>query len=338
MNVWQKIFNKIAPNANPRIASMVIDHATDVFRMNGISNMRRQASIMAHMCVETGGFRTLEENLNYSAPRLMQVWPNRFPNEAIATECAHNPEKLACRVYNGRMGNRPGTDDGWVYRGKGLLQLTGRGNYQLLGKRMGVPASTIADWIIDPEHALECACQIYNMLNVGPAADAGDMKLQTRRINGGYNGLAERQKYYTMAMRILAAEAAPTVIGVHDDEPSPDHELDNITADNLRKNGSRTISSADRVKGASAGVATTAVIAGGTMTQMQGVTDTAQQVVDNVEQGKGILQQVESHWQIFVIAFCVAMMCYFAWRAWREANRVIEARVDDASTGANLGR
>ena len=334
MSVWQKIIKKIAPHASPEIAAMVADHADSIFPEYGVSNMRRQASIMAHMCVETQGFTRLEENLNYSALRLTQVWPKRFPTEQDAFPFAHNPQALANKVYNGRMGNRPDSNDGWIYRGKGLLQTTGRNNNRLLGAKLGVDAATVAEWLTSPDNALRCAACLYNMLNVGPAADVDDMTLQTKRINGGLNGLAERQRAYTLAMRILAAEAAPTVIGLHDDEPSHDHELDAISADDLRKNGSRTVKGADNVKGASAGVATSAIIAGATGTQLPG----AQQVVDNIEQGQGILQQVADHWQVFVVFFCLCLMVFFAWKAWKEAQKVIDARVNDASTGANLGR
>ena len=97
------------------------------------------AYILSTAYGETGGrMQPVRENLNYSATRLMQVWPTRFPTTASTRGYARNPKALANRVYNGRMGNRTGTDDGWNYRGGGIGQVTGRENYAKFGERIGV--------------------------------------------------------------------------------------------------------------------------------------------------------------------------------------------------------
>lgn len=338
VNIWRAAIRRMAPNANPRIVSMVADHADTVFAQNGIISMRRQASIIAHMCVETAGFTRLEENLNYSAPRLQQVWPNRFYNDEIAKQFAHDPKKLANKVYNGRMGNAPGSDDGWLFRGQGLLQVTGRDNVTRLSKRLGVSPEIAAQWLVDPDHALECAAETYNMLNVGPYADRGDMVGQTRAVNGGLNGLAERKDAYNKAMRVLAQYAAPTIIGQHSSAPSSDQELDEITANKLRANNSQTIASADGVKNAALGVAGAATAATSAISTASDTVAQAQSIADGVSKGKGLLDVMSAHWQIFVIGASITAIAYFAWMAWAHANNAIDARVNDARTGANLSR
>jgi len=335
VNVWRDAIHRMAPNADPKIADMVISHADSVFKQNGIVSMRREASILAHMCVETGGFRYLEENLNYSPNRLMQVWPNRFHSLSLAEQYAHNPEKLANFVYDGRMGNSFGSDDGWIFRGKGLLQITGRDNVTRLARRLGISPEVAANWLTDPNYALECAAEVYNMLGVGPYADRDDMRGQTKRINGGLNGLKERQIAYNKAMRVLAQYAAPTIIGQHSDVPSSDEEMENITADKLRANNSRTVKEADGVKNSVIGVvgATTAAVSTASDTLSQ-----AQTLADGINTGKGFLDILSSNWQLFVVFASIAAIGYFAWSAWRHANNAINARVNDARTGANLSR
>ena len=338
VNVWKTAIARMAPHADPKIVSMVADHADDVFSTHGIVSMRRQASILAHMCVESGYFRTLEENLNYSAPRLEQVWPARFSSEGAAQAYAHDPKKLANKVYNGRMGNVPGTDDGWIFRGKGLLQLTGRDNVSRMARRLGITPEIAAQWLIDPDHALECAAEIYNMLGIGPFADRDDMRGQTRRLNGGLNGLAERQDAYNKAMRVLAQYAAPTIIGQHSDQPSSDQQMDEITAAKLRANNSKTVVAADNVKGAAVGIMGAATAASSAISSANDTVSQVQSIADGVKQGKDVLSVVGDHWQIIVILLSLVGMGFFAWLIWRNANKTIEARVQDARTGANLSR
>lgn len=338
LNVWQAAIRRMAPNADPKIAAMVYNCADRVFATHGIVSMRRQASILAHMCVESAYFRTLEENLNYSAPRLEQVWPGRFPNSTMAAAYAHDPKKLANKVYNGRMGNVPGTDDGWTFRGKGLLQLTGRDNVTRLSKRLGVSPETAALWLTDPSHALECAAEIYNMLGIGPFADRDDMRGQTKRLNGGLNGLAERQDAYNKAMRVLSQYAAPTIIGQHSDEPSSDQQMDEITADKLRANSSKTVIAADTVKGAAVGIMGSVTAASSAISSANDTVSQVQSIADGVKQGKGLIDVASQHWQLIVIFLALGGMMFFAWLAWRNANKAIDARVQDARTGANLSR
>ena len=138
---------------------------------------------------ESAGLTQFTENLNYSAERLVQVWPKRFPTLADARPFAYNPEALANRVYGGRMGN-VAAGDGWRYRGRGPIQLTGRDNYAHVGDLMGVDLVGDPDLLNQPDIALQ-AC-IYWWEDRIPDSMIGDCEKVTARVNGGLIGLADR--------------------------------------------------------------------------------------------------------------------------------------------------
>lgn len=138
---------------------------------------------------ESGKLEILVENLNYSAPRLMQVWPKRFPTLSAAQAFAFKPEALANSVYGGRLGNtQPG--DGWRFRGRGLLQVTGRDNYVTLGKTLGIDLVGNPDMLAQPAIALRASIAWWEK-NV-PDAVMGDIVRVTKRVNGGTVGLDDR--------------------------------------------------------------------------------------------------------------------------------------------------
>lgn len=334
---YKSIIKKVYPGANQNVVDMFWD-ANEILPQWGINTLRRQASFLAHVAVETGGFRYLEENLNYSAQRLTEVWPNRFPTLASAKPYAFNPQGLANKVYNGRMGNRANSMDGWIYRGRGLLQVTGKYNVSKIANLLSVDPEIAASYLTDPRHALQAAAATYKMLNVGPAADTGDMRLQTLRVNGGLNGLNERQVAYNKFSRVLSAVAAPTVVGTISSKPDNDDDLKSITASDLRANGSRTINATDHIKQAAIAVGGSASAAVGAMSQASAVVSQVQSISDGINSGKGVIEEITSHWQLFVIAASLIVIIYFAFRAWQEASKAEAARVDDARTGANLSR
>lgn len=153
---------------------------------------------LAQLGHESGGLTVREENLNYSAPRLMAVWPSRFPSLAAAQPYARNPEKLADKVYAGRMGNAsPG--DGWRYRGRGYIQLTGRDAYRAVGRLAGLDLEANPDQASDPRHAPAIAAAFWTWKNINPACDAGDFVTCTRKINGGTVGLDDRKEWLAKA-------------------------------------------------------------------------------------------------------------------------------------------
>jgi putative chitinase len=176
----------------------------------------RQAAFLAQIMVESSELRRLEESLNYSAQRLRQVWPQRFPTDDIAALYAHNANALANHVYADRMGNgNESSGDGWRYRGRGLIQLTGRDNYTAFAKAMNVDAIGNPDLVLHPDGAALSAGWFWHSKGLNELADqtAGqdaeaNFVLITKRINGGTIGLDERKSYWRRAQKALGLVAA----------------------------------------------------------------------------------------------------------------------------------
>ena len=161
---------------------------------------KSEAHFVAQVLHESGGLGRLVENLNYSAERLCAVWPKRFPNPDRARPYARNPEGLANYVYGGRMGNiDPG--DGWRYIGRGLIQITGRSNYELIAELTGMDVVTTPDLLTEPNAALLSALAWWG--ESLPEADDMSVEQVTRVVNGGLNGLDERKRLFERAMRVL---------------------------------------------------------------------------------------------------------------------------------------
>lgn len=160
--------------------------------MAGIDTPLRALYFVAQVGHESAGFSRLSEALGYSATRLRQVWPKRFPTQAIADACAHKPELIANKVYGGRMGNTE-PDDGWRYRGRGLIQLTGKNNYALVSKLTGLDLVANPEQAGDPWLALTIASKFWAKNGFNAYADRRDFRGLTRAINGGENGLADRR-------------------------------------------------------------------------------------------------------------------------------------------------
>ena len=171
-----------------------------------INTPRRIAAFVAQCAHESGGFKFLKENLNYKAESLCRVWPRLFPNIDIARQYAQQPEKIANRAYGNRMGNGPEeSGDGWKYCGRGLIQLTGKQNYQNFADSIETPVEDIPEYLATFEGAVQSACWFWEANNLNQWADAGDILTLTKRINGGTLGLADRQKHYDHALHVLGA-------------------------------------------------------------------------------------------------------------------------------------
>jgi putative chitinase len=188
----------------PRLIAGIARSSKDVFVSYGITTPQLVAHVMAQISHECGAGRDVVENMNYTASRLMQVWPSRFPTLASAQPFAGNPRTLANKVYNGRMGNRTGSDDGWNFRGRGGAQTTGREGYERVKSATGLDVIAQPDLLIDPAHFLNCA--VSDFINCGclPYAAADDVVGVTRRLNGGTIGLAERKVWLGKWKRELA--------------------------------------------------------------------------------------------------------------------------------------
>jgi putative chitinase len=167
-----------------------------------ISTPVRQASFIGQCAHESGNFRTLEENLRYSATALMRVWSSRFPSLDVAEKYANNPEKIANKVYSGRMGNTE-EGDGWKYHGRGLIQLTGKENYVNCGSSLGVDLVGNPDLLIEPQYAALSAGWFWGKRGLNSLADSSDIETMTKRINGGLIGLDDRKAKIAKALSVL---------------------------------------------------------------------------------------------------------------------------------------
>jgi putative chitinase len=190
MRLWPHGDEKI-----PCLRAGIIGSAPAVFARYGITSPLLIAHVMAQISHECGAGHEVIENLSYSALRMTQVWPGRFPTVASARPYARNPRALANKVYNGRMGNAVGSDDGWNFRGRGAAQTTGRQGYARLSTATGLDVVNHPDLVNDPRHFLLCG--VADFVNCGclPYARADDLLNVTRRLNGGTVGLAERGKW-----------------------------------------------------------------------------------------------------------------------------------------------
>jgi putative chitinase len=168
----------------------------DLTEMN-INTPLRMAHFLAQISHESDGGVITHESLYYThAARIAAVWPSRFTVES-AQAYVMNEKKLASRVYNGRMGNIPGTDDGYNFRGRGLLQITGRDSYSRAGKALGYDLENDPDLAIAPGNALRIAAWEFKSLGCLPYCDDDNILMVTKRVNGGTNGLSSRREWYS---------------------------------------------------------------------------------------------------------------------------------------------
>jgi len=174
----------------------------DTFIKYNISTTQRQACFIGQCQHESANFTKLEEGLNYSASRLMAVWPSRFPSLDVANQYANNPQKLANKVYGGRMGNID-ENDGWNYHGRGLIQLTGKDNYANCGSGLGMDLVGDPDRLLDPQYAALSAGWFWNKKGLNSLADTQDYETMTKRINGGIIGLDDRKAKIAKAISVL---------------------------------------------------------------------------------------------------------------------------------------
>lgn len=168
-----------------------------------IESARQAASFIAQVGHESRQLQACEENLNYSAEALVRIWPKRF-DAAVAARCARHPELIANRAYANRYGNGDeDSGDGWRYRGRGLIQITFRDNYASCGAALDLDLVGQPELLLDPANAARSAGWFWKDHGLNAAADAGDVALQTRLINGGTLGLAERQALVDRALEVL---------------------------------------------------------------------------------------------------------------------------------------
>lgn len=178
----------------------------DILPQYEIVSVYRVAAWLAQMGHESGDLRELQENLNYSAKGLRGVFGKYFPTDDLAMQYQRRPEMIANRVYGGRMGNGPeSTGDGWKFHGRGLIQITGKDNYTRCSHALYGDDRLLQepDLICDVDGAIRSACWYWNSRNLNDLADIQDIKEITRRINGGYIGLDDRESRYQRALQVL---------------------------------------------------------------------------------------------------------------------------------------
>ena len=188
----------------PKAPYVWLDEIVRVLPSTTINTLNEIASFIAQIAHESAEFTHLEENLNYSATRLMQVWPRQFHDMTTAQQYEHNPEKLANYIYANRLGNGgPETNDGWRYRGHGPIQITGKRNYSLLEEASGLPV--LSDpWLLTlPRGGIASAVWYWNYAKLDQHDDDRDVRAETILINGGTNGLVERQAYFDAIIKHL---------------------------------------------------------------------------------------------------------------------------------------
>jgi len=184
-DAWLMYINRLAPNY-------------------GIDTDLRMIGFLSQSIFESNQFNDLFENLNYSAKRLREVWPKRFPSVSFALQYERNPQKIANYVYANRMGNGDETSgDGWKFRGRGVKQLTGRNNYTAFANCIGKTVDEAAVYAGTKEGAIETACWFWKENNLSRFADKQDVVGLTKAINGGLNGLSQREYHWNKVKKVI---------------------------------------------------------------------------------------------------------------------------------------
>lgn len=187
----------------------LVDAFNETFERFGLTTIEQQASWIGQCGHECGNFRIMEENLNYRAATLLKLFPLNpkrpwgFTPESAA-EYERKPQKIANRIYSNRMGNRDeASGDGWRFRGRGAIQTTGHSAYYHAGQALGVDFVMEPDLVATPQYAALTAGFFWSTHKLNQYADAGDYKMMTKKINGGFIGLEDRIHHIEKAIRIL---------------------------------------------------------------------------------------------------------------------------------------
>ncbi len=190
------------------IPDSVIAQIPDTASKFQINTPLRLAHFLAQCGHESGGFRATQENLNYSAKGLMGIFKKYFPTQSLAEQYQRNPQKIASKVYGGRMGNGPeSTGEGFKFRGRGYIQLTGKENYTAFGKSINEDMTANPDKVAS-DYALLSAAWFFNKNGLHRMADEGATDTVvtkiTKRVNGGTIGLADRIKHFKEYYHLLS--------------------------------------------------------------------------------------------------------------------------------------
>jgi len=221
-----QIKNILPKNPDP---SALAEALNEVFPKYDINTANRAAGFIAQCGHESAGFTVLKENLNYSAQSLNAVFPKYFKNAGRDAEEYHRqPEKIANVIYANRMGNGDTeSGEGYKFRGRGAIQLTGKDNYSKFASSIGMDIDDAIEYIETLQGAIESACWFWKTNNINKFCDDDDILTMTKRINGGTIGLEDRKKHYEHAKHVLGGED----VG--------EHQEDDVDTDTLLKVGSK---------------------------------------------------------------------------------------------------
>lgn len=184
------------------IGEQWVEPLNETFEKYEINTPNRQACFLGQCMHESGGFKFLKENLNYSAKGLMATWPSRFPDMDTAEKYERQPLKIAGKVYVGRMGNTT-PEEAALYIGRGLIQLTGKDNYKAASEALGADLVGQPHLVEEPRYAALTAGWFWNKKGLNALADANDIETMTKRINGGNIGIADRKAKIDMVSKYL---------------------------------------------------------------------------------------------------------------------------------------
>ena len=195
--------NEFFEDTDEDIVQKYVDPLNEVLEFYEINNPKRISMFLAQVGHESGGLRTIKENLNYSADRLKVIFPKYFRG-VDPTPYARNPQKIANKVYASRMGNGDeASGDGFRYCGRGLIQLTGKSNYMAFASDMEMPLEEATEWLSTEEGACWSAGWFWDSRELNDWADKGDVLTVTKKINGGTIGLEDRKAHYEAALEIF---------------------------------------------------------------------------------------------------------------------------------------
>lgn len=194
--ITQDLLSKIFTKTSSDILNLYLPHLESYTNFRQINSPLRECAFLAQVGHESAEFHTVVENLNYSAEGLHATWSSRFPTVESAIPYARQPEKIANFVYANKNGNgSEASGDGWKYRGRGLIQITGAANYKDFG-RLVEPS-----YLETPQGAVESACWFWDKHSLNTSADTKDMLTITKKINGGLNGYDDRMRLYNLALK-----------------------------------------------------------------------------------------------------------------------------------------
>lgn len=196
--------NQIMPKASGENLEKYCQPLNEAMAKFQINTIKRIAAFIAQLAHESGSLKYSIEGLNYSTSGLVTTWPRIFPTVEIAQKYSHNPQAIANKAYANRMGNGDeASGEGWKYRGRGPIQITGKDNYTECGQGIGADLVNHPELLEGPVCGAMSAAWFWNNRNLNQFADEDEFVKITKRINGGINGLTDREAFWARAKEVL---------------------------------------------------------------------------------------------------------------------------------------